>query len=276
MTGWFPSSVAVAKPLTRPGDSVDYDGDDENSRALERDRRAVASPQGSHRSRQIVPQEQHERVVQELEASLSQERELTKKYAEDVRRLEAENSRVRTERDAEKQEREREVREQREHHEAERAKQERRTLEDRVRLEREMAGLQEEMTRKDAQLALLSHHTTVSQASFKQCPMEAPKRELSRPTETSVMSEKSMAFPGTPQGSASYPVAAGPGSAPREDSIGLHSRPVIGRQASDSITRQLFTQQTLSEHPAPLSARGMNRHTSEPLQALQSLTTSSA
>lgn len=146
-----------------------------------------------------------------------------------------------------------------------------------MRLEREMSELQTEMARKEEQLVMFVHKTAAaaSQASFT-APVGAPKRELSRPTETSVMSEKSMAFPGTPQGSASYPVAAGPGSATREDSLGLHSRPVIGRQASDSITRQLFTQQTVSEHPAPLSARGMNRHTSEPLQALQSLTTSSA
>jgi hypothetical protein len=283
-TGWFPESILVSKPLTG-GDSIDYDGDDENSRlALERDRRAVASPQGSHRPRQDMTalHEKHDRLakelvaeqkkVKELEEAVCLEREWKEKYSADVRRLEAEIGRVRAQRDSEKQERERERRER----ELLERQQETQNSENRNRLEKEASDLcvairnsgievkrlQEECAQKDeviqqmqAQVAALQPQLCpqTAQPTLKQSsPIAASKRDQCRPVETSVMSEKSMALPVTPQGLK---------STAREDT----SRGLC-RQASGSITRQLFTQ-PVPDDPPP-SARQMYRHTSEPVQGL--------
>lgn len=60
---------------------------------------------------------------------------------------------------------------------------------------------------------------------------------------------------GTPPGSASRVESREDGSA----------RGPVGRQVSSSIQRQLFTG---ADDPPPLSARGLNRHTSEPSQGM--------
>jgi len=312
-TGWFPGSVAMEKPL---GDSVDYDGDDENSRALERDHRAVASPQGSHRARQGANEQQEKLVqelaaehnkVKELENAVALEREFKEKFSEDVRRLEAEISRVRTERDGEKQERERERRE-RELREKDKSKQEqhlqaqeRKESEALGRSEQEASDLRkalrnsgQEVTRLQEELASRAQQVKQAQAdlscrdevigtmqaqmsagqpprlveapqpsiSIKQrSPVKAP-RDDRRPVDASMVSEKSQALiQTTPQGSGG-----------RDDATCRS----IGRQASSSITRQLFTQPVADDAPLVHSARGgLNRHTSDPSQSLQGLTASS-
>lgn len=63
-----------------------------------------------------------------------------------------------------------------------------------------------------------------------------------------------------------------PGSANRDDSL---TRAAIGRQASASVTRQLFAQ-PVGDDPSPISARGLNRHTSDPqVQVAQTLSSTS-
>lgn len=283
-TGWFPSSVAMQVPL---GDSVDYDGDDEHSRALERDHRAVASPQPGRRTEKPTePQDmimqdlaKEQRKVKELESTLLQERGLKETFAEDVRRLEAEISRVRAERDAEKQERREEMaklkqeRDERQRLEA----LDRNDAQAQAALEREAVELRsalrdsrQEVNRLQDQLGRRDEHIAqkgLVQADFQRrdefATMEARLQAAQfvhkqpaddrRPNETSMTSQRSV-LQGTP-----------PGSASREDA----SRTVIHRQLSNSThVRQLFTQSGSDDAP-PVSARGMNRHTSEPLQALQ-------
>lgn len=286
-TGWFPGSVAEKRPLST-GDSIDYFGDDENSRAaLERDNRAVASPQGSLRSRQgtgmAAMQDENERLaqalaneqakVQDVEGTLKLEREWKDKYSEDVRRLEAENMRIRKERDAEKQGREHERRSRElneKKHQMLEAK-ERTDGENTQRLEGEVSRLQQELVAKEGMLQqkqaeinqlhemvnILQVNTSIVQREASHCSQrQAPspdvsRRDVCRPAENSMLSEKSMQHPGTPQGSGS-----------RDDATCR----ALGRQASSSISRQLF------QHPVaddvPLSARGMHRHTSEPGQML--------
>jgi len=323
-TGWFPGSIAVVKPLSTPsGDSVDYDGDDENSRALERDRRAVASPQGSRRgchgsisgdaTQEVLLQElaMEKKQVKDLEDAVRLEREWKEKYSEDVRRLEAEIGRVRTERDAEKQERERERREregretneklkqEHEHRQLQEA-QERNQSEAHARMEQEVSELRallqisdqevnrlrEEMAKKEnqgshmqAELSRRCEPAIIRQApqpSVKMCspgrdarlqpkvvnPVVNPRDNRSV-TETSLLQGETSLLQGSPQGSAS-----------RDDSRGAIGHATAQRQASASVTRQLFAQ-PVADDPPSISARGLNRHTSDPqvqVQASQSLT----
>jgi hypothetical protein len=250
-SGWFPGSILKI---------TNGDGDDENSRALERDRRAVASPQKAHRDRaeqaaqlaqEVIPVAEHERMVKELEAShqanLSADRDARekskKKHAETVNRLEADNARLRSERDAEKQERESGDHE----------------LKARdviiSKQESENRRLKEDLKRKEAELHRLSDKVNAMEAvpSFNRkggnSPDPASKRDDTRVVEASYLSESLAHYPGTPQGSAER----------------MDAR-AVGRQISNSnsIIRQLFTQ-PLADDP-PMSARALNRHTSEPSQ----------
>jgi len=312
-TGWFPGSIAVVKPLsTQSGDSVDYDGDDENSRALERDRRAVASPQGSRRgchgsitgdaTQDVLLQEQlamEQKQVKDLEDAVRLEREWKEKYSEDVRRLEAEISRVRTERDAEKQERERERRERESREKNERLKQEhehrllqeaqeRNQSEAHARMEQdvcelralfqsseqEVNRLREEMAKKEnqgsqmqAELSRRCEPAIIRQVPQPAVKMCSPGRDARlQPTLVNPREDRSVTETSLLQGSP-------PGSACRDD-----SRAAVGRQASSSVTRQLFAN-SMADEPPSLSARaalggGLNRHTSDPgvqVQGAQSL-----
>jgi hypothetical protein len=125
--------------------------------------------------------------------------------------------------------------------------------EDIVRRDDHYKQMQVESRRLEQQmLSLQATHMAHKQAS----PDAAAKRENCRGPDTSMLSHRS-AMQSTP-----------PGSASRED-----ARVTVGRQVSSSITRQLFTQP--GETDPPLSARGLNRHTSEPAQGLQTLASNS-
>jgi hypothetical protein len=251
-TGWFPGSIAVPKPA---GDSCDYDGDDENSRAYElhpalatSDHRAVASPQKSRHHDQLQVKRLTEELASEkklakdLESSIASEREKKDKLAEEVRRLEAESSRLRAERDAERNERELRERERREKE----AILERRELETQTRADREAATvalLTEELKRRDEQwqqaqamLRQLEVHREAEASSLRIDP--------ERVVESSLLSDGAH---GTPRG-----------SGVREDAMSRM------RIASSSVTRQLFTQPLPDDAP-PNSARGISRHGSEPI-----------
>jgi len=291
--GWFPGSIAVVKPLdsTRAGDSVDYDGDDENSRALERDRRAVASPQGSRRgcpgdATQDVHQQllhdlaSEQKHVKDLEDLVCMEREWKEKYSEDVRRLEAEISRVRTERDAEKQERERERREREGREKNEKLNQERNQSEAHARMEQEVSELRTSLRISDQEVSRLKEEMGKKENQENQ--MQA---ELSRRCEQNVIRQApqpavKMCSPGPdarlqlklmkPRDDRSVTETSAlqcspPGSASRDDSA---TRAAIGRQASASVTRQLFAQPVADDPPA-ISARGMTRHVSDPQVQIQ-------
>lgn len=304
-TGWFPGSIAVVKPLSTPsGDSVDYDGDDENSRALERDRRAVASPQGSRRgckgtidgdmAQEVLLQELalEKKQVKDLEDAVGLEREWKEKYSEDVRRLEAEISRVRTERDAEKQEREREHREREGREMNEKLKQlakERNQSEAHAQMEQEVSELRtslqtsdqevkrlrEEMAKKENQGSHMQAERSrrcepalVRQAPQPTVKMCSPGRDArlqpkvvnpaANPRDNRSLTETSLL-----QGETSLLQGSPTDFAIREDSRGA-----VGRQASSSVTRQLFTQPAADEPPS-ISQRGLNRHTSDPQVQVQ-------
>jgi hypothetical protein len=247
-TGWFPANVAVPA-----GDSIDYDGDDENSRFFgpitTSDHRAVASPQARLR-------------VQESQNQLLQELATERKRVED---LEAECAQLRRERD---QDRERERRE-RDRHEKEKKEQERKESETQARVDREatqmrealrasgkeVERLQNELARKEEQMqhmqqAQLKHYEAQAlQASQPIVRDVSGMGDERRMMESSLMSE---GLNGTPQ----------PGSGSREDALNR------ARAASSSITRQLFQQPSAEDAPPPNSARGISRHGSEPIQVI--------
>lgn len=239
VTGWFPGSIA--QPTA--GDSREYDGDDENSRAFElhtpittSDHRAVASPQKSRQYEQTQIKRLTEelalerKLVKDLESSVAAERDKKEELAEKVRRLEADSSRLRKERDVE-----------RKLSAEERKREERKEAEAQTQAAT-VALMQEDLKRKDEMIQQLQAQLRQFEVQ-RESEVSSLRIDAERIVESSLLSDGH----GTPRGSAA-----------REDAARI-------RIASTSVTRQLFTQ-PISDDVPPNSARGISRHGSEPLQ----------